>query len=369
LTVTANTNLHAQYNGSFVDIQPLPGLESPNSYVRFPNAISDDGLTMWLMHGANRSGAGVDIFKATRSSVMEPFNEVVPIDALNIGHANFAHEVSSDGLSTYFCSASASGRPKMWTATRDSSAGDWSVPHVFEIDGSDACRFPRLSHDQLTMYFRKNGVSAIERESVTSPFGQSATIVPRVLGASAVSTDELAIALDKTTGSPRDATQTTMLATRKTKDDPFGQPVNLDDFGLGSSFDRTWGYLGNAVLSANWPSDGSKLYFTAGKNAFFGQTLTIYEATWNVYADGDANLDDEVNFADFLILSENFGEAGAWRDGDFDGDGMVGFPDFLALSANFGEVGNASAASIPEPNAASIALLGLLAMIGFRKRR
>jgi hypothetical protein len=160
-----------------------------------------------------------------------------------------------------------------------------------------------------------------------------------------------------------------MIATRRTKDDPFGQPVSLDNFGLGSTFDRRWGYVGNAVLSANWPSDGSKLYFTADKNAFFGQTLTIYEATWNVYADGDANLDDEVNFADFLILSENFGEAGAWRDGDFNGDGTVGFPDFLALSANFGGGGNASAASIPEPNAASIALLGLLAMIGFRKRR
>ena len=82
---------------------------------------------------------------------------------------------------------------------------------------------------------------------------------------------------------------------------------------------------------------------------------------------GDANLDNEVNFADFLILSENFGQAGAWREGDFDGDGTVDFPDFLALSANFS--GAAEAASVPEPTGLSIALFGLLGMIGFRKRR
>ena len=88
-----------------------------------------------------------------------------------------------------------------------------------------------------------------------------------------------------------------------------------------------------------------------------------------VYVDGDANLDDEVNFADFLILSENFGQDGAWQEGDFDGDGTVGFHDFLALSVNFAGAANASAAAVPEPTAASLALFGLLGLIGFRKRR
>ena len=91
---------------------------------------------------------------------------------------------------------------------------------------------------------------------------------------------------------------------------------------------------------------------------------------------GDANLDGEVNFADFLTLSEHFGEGSShdrrgWDEGDFDGNGEVDFPDFLILSENFGAVAaaNPSAAAVPEPTAVSLAFFGLLGLIGFRKRR
>ena len=52
---------------------------------------------------------------------------------------------------------------------------------------------------------------------------------------------------------------------------------------------------------------------------------------------GDANGDNSVTFADFLILSSNFGRIDAvFADGDFDGDTNVSFADFLILSQNFG---------------------------------
>ena len=41
---------------------------------------------------------------------------------------------------------------------------------------------------------------------------------------------------------------------------------------------------------------------------------------------GDANLDGEVAFSDFLSLSEHFGQPGRWREGDFDLSGDVQFP-------------------------------------------
>ena len=52
---------------------------------------------------------------------------------------------------------------------------------------------------------------------------------------------------------------------------------------------------------------------------------------------GDANEDGEVSFADFLIVSANFGQSDrTWQAGDFNGDGLTGFDDFLILSENFG---------------------------------
>jgi len=53
---------------------------------------------------------------------------------------------------------------------------------------------------------------------------------------------------------------------------------------------------------------------------------------------GDADMDGQVSFSDFLILSANFGMSNAdQKDGDFDGNGTVDFDDFLILADNFGD--------------------------------
>ena len=52
---------------------------------------------------------------------------------------------------------------------------------------------------------------------------------------------------------------------------------------------------------------------------------------------GDFDNNDRVDFADFLILSANFGKDNMTREqGDADDNGIVNFLDFLLLSANFG---------------------------------
>ena len=50
---------------------------------------------------------------------------------------------------------------------------------------------------------------------------------------------------------------------------------------------------------------------------------------------GDVNLDGQVAFDDFLVISANFGQAGGWADGDVDGDGEVGLGDFLLWRDSF----------------------------------
>ena len=81
---------------------------------------------------------------------------------------------------------------------------------------------------------------------------------------------------------------------------------------------------------------------------------------------GDANGDGQVLFADFLILSSNFGAPGQYTEGDFDKSGQVQFADFLLLSTNFGKSATAVAA-VPEPNGAMLLFVGLVGLV--RRRR
>jgi hypothetical protein len=82
---------------------------------------------------------------------------------------------------------------------------------------------------------------------------------------------------------------------------------------------------------------------------------------------GDADLNQEVDFGDFLALSRHFGAAGGWAEGDFDGSGDVQFNDFLLLSDNFGN--QPTAAAVPEPTLGLSLFLGFLIAIRFRLAR
>lgn len=88
---------------------------------------------------------------------------------------------------------------------------------------------------------------------------------------------------------------------------------------------------------------------------------------------GDLDLNGQVEFADFLTFSSNFGDAskgGVYANGDIDLDGSIAFADFLTLSSNFGQTfGAAQAQAVPEPQSLSLLLIGALAAAGYRRRR
>ena len=96
----------------------------------------------------------------------------------------------------------------------------------------------------------------------------------------------------------------------------------------------------------------------------FGMDGVIYVARY-----GDADLDGDVDLADFNTLASNFGTFGPpWEGGDFNEDGAVNLADFNLLAANFGRAIEPAPMSIvidfptsvPEPAAVMLLPLAVL---------
>ncbi len=83
---------------------------------------------------------------------------------------------------------------------------------------------------------------------------------------------------------------------------------------------------------------------------------------------GDADMNGEVDFSDFLALSGAFETDGGWAGGDFDGSGLTDFVDFLTLSGNFGQTVTA-VASVPEPSSVALASFAMFVFGLLRRRR
>ena len=90
---------------------------------------------------------------------------------------------------------------------------------------------------------------------------------------------------------------------------------------------------------------------------------------------GDVDKDGDVDFADFVVLSREFGnEDTEWRTGDFNFDQKTEFGDFLDLSNNFGKkhdfgVPAGGISSVPEPSSATIVALLVVCLGGTLRRQ
>ena len=119
----------------------------------------------------------------------------------------------------------------------------------------------------------------------------------------------------------------------------------------------------NDVMDANGKlgvlldiGDVTDPHYTDGSNKIKYQDLYLFGSR----LPGDANSDDKVTFADYILLELNFGYSGSWAQGDFNGDGIVNFKDYIILEANFGK-------SVPEPATASLLAASGLTILRGRK--
>lgn len=148
-----------------------------------------------------------------------------------------------------------------------------------------------------------------------------------------------------------------------TPEGAFLNPYLLGDFNGDETRDAT--DIDLLSVATRLPYDERFDLNTDGQNNQADRVIWVegYERTHF----GDADLSGTVDFADFLLLSENIGSLGGWSSGDFDGDQRVDFPDFLLLSENFGEA-NAAVATVPEPSSLTVLLLPLFALSLLKRR-
>lgn len=94
--------------------------------------------------------------------------------------------------------------------------------------------------------------------------------------------------------------------------------------------------------------------------------LNLYQAV-----PGDADGNGGVEFDDFLRIVENFNLPGDWTMGDFTGDGQINFADFIVTSSNYGDraMVTSPVISIPEPQSQVYGLLVVLGLTLSRRRR
>ncbi len=119
---------------------------------------------------------------------------------------------------------------------------------------------------------------------------------------------------------------------------------------------------------------GGSMYDFDGSGSTDAADVTLISDLFGVSAggecvpsNGDIDGNGRVEFADFLVLSTNFGQEADAAGGDIDCNGSVEFADFLVLSANFGQ--DVAAAPVPEPNGILVLLIGMVSASFLRKRR
>lgn len=141
------------------------------------------------------------------------------------------------------------------------------------------------------------------------------------------------------------------------------------DFAIGNEL--TWAvddiavrsFLGEfhmvAIYGRPLSADEVKAHFDLGKDAAQGLLVP-----------GDFNDDGALDMADFIILSENFGEGTTFDQGDANGDGTVDLRDFVVFRDAFNSV-QGQAASVPEPSAITLLWTALLplSLLGRSRRK
>ena len=244
--------------------------------------ISADGLSLYFKSYRPGGHGSSDIWVTTRKSKDDPWATPVNLGpAVNSSHVEGAPCLSANGLELYFVSdrPGGSGTLDIWVTKRKSKDDSWDTPVNLgpTVNSSAWENQPNISADGLSLYFSevtgtrgRSGsmgeadIWVTKRKSKNEPWGAPVNLGPTVNGpdseaAPSISTDGLSIYFNgwRTGGF---GGVDIWVTTRKTKDDPWDPPVNLGP-PINSS---------NREYNPDISSDGSILYFASNRPGTVG---------------------------------------------------------------------------------------------------
>ena len=317
--------------------------------------VSADGLM--LLFGSDRTGGsgGTDIWMATRTTTDDPWGTPLNLGpTINSPHRDTDPSLSIDGLSLFFTSdrPEGFGGEDLWMTKRATPDSSWSEPVNLgsTVNGVYNETDPSISTDGLTLYFSEwhwpsewgfpepqlrpggHGGSDIwitTRPTKEEPWGEPINLGPIVNSESndymqGVSIDGLIMffSSDRMGGLGGFDLYVTR---RVTQNDPWQDPVNL----------------GPAVNSSDWDvdpevsADGSILYFSTAQFEPF--KCDLWQASIKPIV--DLNADGIVDSADMCIIVDNWGTDDSLCDiGPMPwGDGVVDVQDLIVLAEHLFE--------------------------------
>jgi len=246
--------------------------------------ISADGLSLYFQSRRPGGLGETDVWVTTRKTENEPWAPPVNLGPpVNTTASDQNPRLSADGLELYFTSdrPGGSGDLDIWVTQRKAKNDPWSSPVNLgpKVNSAMAEIDPTISTDGLSLYFsdaiwrdpRPIGLGGPDiwvttRKSKDAPWDPAVNLGPAVNTsgmdvAPSISTDGLTLYFASNRNRGTYDQPDIWMTTRKTKDDPWGLPVNL-------------GPTVNNPLAGEWgpdiSSDGSTLYFVS-INSVLGQ--------------------------------------------------------------------------------------------------
>jgi len=311
------------------------------------SCISTDGLELIFESERPGGSGGSDLWVTRRTSTEDEWGPAVNLGpTINSSGHDWGPSISADGRELYFHSRRGYVHYDIWLTRRASKNDPWQEPVnlVPIVNTTEHDVFPCISADGLSLYFasmRPGGLGGGDiwvtmRTTKDGVWGEPVNLGSVVNSASgevgpAISADELTLFFSSgfpdTAGPPRPGgfgQSDLWMARRASKDEPWGEPVNL-----GSNVNTMVHEL-RPDISPN----GSTIYFCSTREGGQGNW-----DIWQVPIEPvvDFNGDGIVDSADMCIMVDHWGENYSLCDiGPTPlGDGIVDVRDLVVLAEHF----------------------------------